>query len=170
MWCVHISILIIASDGWKGTWRSPSPAHRGTLFSAHVTDRHLAFLWTVPVSGSSLFCSAAHPITGAHPSSGIFLIFSCHLSPGDIQPLPRLYLEPYQINISLLRHVISFHVLLLLYTFNISWYSVASWFVSLLSGGNSLAYNCYYSPQIENIVHNRNIIGIEFVVSFINAT
>lgn len=162
MRCVHISILIIASEGWKGTWRSPSPAHTGALSSAHVTDRHLAFQWTPPVSGSSLFCTAAHTITGAHPSSGIFLIFSCHLSPGDIQPLRWLYLEPYRINLSPLRHVISFHVLPLLYAFNDSWYSVASWLVSLISGGNNLAYNCCYTPQIENEVYKRNISEIEF--------
>lgn len=169
MWCVHISILIIASKSWKGTWRSPSPAHTGALSSAHVTDKHLASLWTHPVLGSSLFCTATDPITGTHPSSGIFLIFSCHLSPGDIQPLLRLYLEPYRTNLSPLRHVISCHALLLLCAFNGSWHKVASWLVSLISGGNNLAYNCCYFPPIENKVHNRSISELEFFVSFTNA-
>lgn len=74
MQCIRISVLITASEGWKGTWRSPSPAHIGALSSAPVTDSVLAFLWTLAVEGSALFCSAAHPITGAHLTSGIFLL------------------------------------------------------------------------------------------------
>lgn len=158
--------------GRKGMWRSRSPAPIGALCSVHVADRHSAFLWTFSVPGSSRFCSAAHPITGAHPSSGIFLIFSWHRSPGDIQPSLRWYLGPCRINPTSLRHVISSHVVLLFYAFNYSWCNVASWSVSFISGGNNSAYNYYFPPpaQSENKIYNRNITGLIFFGFFTKAT
>ena len=101
------------AEGWKRTWRSPSPSHTGALSPAPVTDSHLAFLWTLPAEESSLFSSAAHPVTGAHPTWRIFLIVSCHLSLGNIQPSLRLSPVLCRINLSPLRHVMSSLMLLL---------------------------------------------------------
>lgn len=60
--------------GLEGNLEVTGPSsHRGSVFSSW--DRQP---W------SSLFCSAARPISGTHPSSGIFLIFICLLVPADI--------------------------------------------------------------------------------------
>lgn len=60
--------------GLEGNLEVTRPSsHQGRVFSSW--DRQ---------PGSSLFCSAARPLSGTHPSSGIFLIFSCPLFPGDI--------------------------------------------------------------------------------------
>ena len=89
-------------------------SHRSSVLSSCNRQR-LVFLWTLEVEGAALFCNAAHSITQAHLTSGIFLILNCHLSPGDIQPLLRLSVMLCRINLPLVRHVISSFVLLLFY-------------------------------------------------------
>ena len=79
-------------------------SHRGSVLRS-CKDSRLVFLWTLEVAGTALFCNAAHSITQAHLTSGIFLIFNCHLSPGDIQPLLRLSVMQCGINLSPVRRV-----------------------------------------------------------------
>lgn len=98
-------------------------SHRSSVLSSCNRQR-LVFLWTLEVEGAALFCSAAHSITRAHLTSGIFLILNCHLSPGDIQPLLRLSVMLCRINLSPVRHAISSFVFLLVYLCLYSWNSV----------------------------------------------